>query len=51
MLAVAAGDLPIIATYAMMNEIVLQNFEPDVVYLDVRNRITHRRNEIPAQAA
>jgi aspartate 1-decarboxylase len=30
----ATGDLLIIATYAMMNEIELQNFEPDLVYVD-----------------
>ena len=46
----AAGDLLIIATYAVMNEIELQNFEPDLVYVDARNRITHHSKEIPAQA-
>jgi aspartate 1-decarboxylase len=46
----ATGDLLIIATYATMNEIELQNFEPDLVYVDSRNRITHHRNEIPAAA-
>lgn len=47
----AAGDLLIIASYAMMNEIELQNFEPDLVYVDARNRITHHSRRIPAQAA
>ena len=47
----ATGDLLIIATYAMMNEIELQNFEPDLVYVDARNRITHHSRQIPAQAA
>ena len=46
----AAGDLLIIATYAMMNEIELQNFEPDLVYVDARNRITHHSKRIPPQA-
>ena len=47
----AAGDLLIIATYATMNEVELQNFEPDLVYVDSRNRISHRCKEIPAQVA
>ena len=47
----AAGDLLIIATYAVMNEIELQNFEPDLVYVDARNRISHHSTAIPAQAA
>ena len=47
----ATGDLLIIATYATMNEIELQNFEPDLVYVDSRNRITHHSTEIPAQVA
>ena len=38
-------------TYAMMNEIELQHFEPDLVYVDARNRITHHSRQIPAQAA
>ena len=47
----AVGDLLIIATYAVMNEIELQNFQPDLVYVDARNRITRHSREIPAQAA
>ena len=47
----ATGDLLIIATYVMMNEIELQNFEPDLVYVDARNRISHHSRQIPAQAA
>ena len=47
----APGDLLIIATYAVMNEIELQNFAPDLVYVDARNRITHHSRQIPAQAA
>ena len=47
----APGDLLIIASYAAMNEIELQNFEPDLVYVDARNRITHHSRQIPAQAA
>jgi len=47
----APGDLLIIASYAMMNEIELVNFEPDLVYVDAKNRISHRSKKIPAQAA
>ena len=47
----APGDLLIIATYVMMSEMELQKFEPDLVYVDARNRITHHSRMIPAQAA
>lgn len=45
------GDLVIIATYAMYNELELQKFQPELVYVDERNRIVDRRREIPVQAA
>ena len=47
----APGDLLIIATYAMFNEIELAKFEPDPAYVDAKNRITHHSRKIPAQAA
>lgn len=47
----SAGDLLIIATYASFNEIELARFEPDLIYVDARNRIINRRKTIPAQAA
>ncbi|MDP2808948.1 MAG: aspartate 1-decarboxylase [Rhodocyclaceae bacterium] len=47
----SAGDLLIIATFAQYNEIELARFEPDLVYVDARNRITHHSKKIPAQAA
>lgn len=47
----APGDLLIIASYAMMNEIELADFEPDLVYVDAKNRITHHSKKIPAQVA
>ncbi|MBY0340644.1 MAG: aspartate 1-decarboxylase [Rhodocyclaceae bacterium] len=47
----APGDLLIIATFAMYNEIELQKFAPDLVYVDAKNRITNRSSKIPAQAA
>ena len=45
------GDIVIIATYAMYNELELQKFEPELVYVDGRNRIVNRRHQIPVQAA
>jgi len=45
------GDLVIIASYAMYNELELQKFEPDLVYVDRNNRIVNQRHQIPVQAA
>jgi aspartate 1-decarboxylase len=45
------GDLLIIATFASYNEIELAKFEPDLVYVDAKNRIINQRNKIPVQAA
>ena len=45
------GDLVIIATYAMYNELELQKFQPDLVYVDAGNRIVDKRRQIPVQAA
>jgi len=47
----APGDLLIIASYVSMNEIELAKFEPDLVYVDAKNRITHHSRRIPAQVA
>jgi len=45
------GDILIIATYAMYNEIELQKFHPQLVYVDEHNRMIASRNRIPVQAA
>ena len=45
------GDIIIIATYAMYNEIELQKYHPQLVYVDEHNRIIAQRDSIPAQAA
>jgi aspartate 1-decarboxylase len=45
------GDIIIIASYAMYNEIELQKYHPLLVYVDEHNRIIAQRNEIPVQAA
>ncbi|MDD5242016.1 MAG: aspartate 1-decarboxylase [Sulfuricella sp.] len=45
------GDLVIIATYAIYNELELQKFQPDLVYVNGLNQIVGQRHEIPVQAA
>jgi aspartate 1-decarboxylase len=45
------GDLVIIATFAVYNELELVRYAPDLVYVDTDNRIIDTRQEIPVQAA
>lgn len=47
----AAGDILIIATYAVYNELELHKFQPRLIYVDQHNRIIQQRNSIPIQAA
>ena len=47
----APGDILIIATYDTYNEIELEKFAPELVYVDALNRIVNKRHEIPVQAA
>ncbi len=47
----APGDILIIATYAIYNELELEKYKPELVYVDAMNRIKGQRNEIPVQAA
>lgn len=47
----APGDLLIVCTYAAYSEIELAKHEPDLIYVDAKNRITHRSQSIPIQAA
>ncbi|MDO8349660.1 MAG: aspartate 1-decarboxylase [Gallionella sp.] len=44
-------DILIIASYAMYSELELQKFHPQLVYVNERNRIIAKRDEIPVQAA
>ena len=44
-------DRVIIAAYAVLNQHELANFQPTLVFLDEKNRITHCRNTTPVQAA
>jgi len=45
------GDLLIIASYAVYNEIELEKFNPELVYVNNSNHIVDKRREIPVQAA
>lgn len=45
------GDLIIIATYAVYNELELARYAPELVYVDADNRIMDTRQAIPVQAA
>jgi len=45
------GDLLIIASYAAYNEIELEKFRPQLVYVDSKNVILDQRHDIPLQAA
>jgi len=47
----APGDILIIATYAIYNELELEKFRPELVYVDAMNRIKDKRRDIPVQAA
>jgi aspartate 1-decarboxylase len=47
----APGDLIIIASFAICNELEIAKFEPDLVYVDAKNRITRHSRKIPVQAA
>jgi len=47
----APGDILIIATYAVYNELELEKFKPELVYVDAMNRIKDKRHQIPVQAA
>jgi aspartate 1-decarboxylase len=45
------GDLVIIATYAVYNELELARYAPELVYIGAGNRIVATRHAIPVQAA
>jgi aspartate 1-decarboxylase len=45
------GDLVIIATYAVYNELELARYAPELVYIGAGNCIVDTRNAIPVQAA
>ena len=45
------GDILIIVTYATYTEMELQQYHPQLIYVDEQNRILDRRDQIPVQAA
>jgi aspartate 1-decarboxylase len=45
------GDILIIASYAAYNELEVQRHQPDLVYVDGRNRIKRQGHQIPLQIA
>ncbi len=45
------GDILIVATYAIYNELELERYKPVLVYVDEQNRIKDKRSAIPIQAA
>ena len=45
------GDIIIVATYAVYNELELARYAPELVYVDERNRVIETRQSIPVQAA
>lgn len=47
----APGDLLIIASYGVLTEDELRQFQPHLVYVDARNRILAERSAIPLQLA
>ena len=47
----APGDILIIATFAVYNEVELAKHEPELIYVDSQNRIVRRGHKIPVQAA
>ncbi len=45
------GDLIIVCTYILVDEIELENYKPTMVYFNAKNEITHSSHAIPIQAA
>ncbi|MEF8752337.1 MAG: aspartate 1-decarboxylase [Accumulibacter sp.] len=47
----APGDILIIASFAVYNEVELAKYAPLLIYVDTQNRIVRMAGQIPAQAA
>ncbi len=47
----APGDLLIIASFAVYNEVELVTYAPLLIYVDTQNRIVRMAGQIPTQAA
>lgn len=44
-------DIIIIASYANYNEAEITQYQPQLVYVDMQNRMVEKKNHIPVQAA
>lgn len=47
----APGDILIIASFSIYNELEAQRHEPSLIYVDSQNRIVNQKRKIPVQAA
>lgn len=47
----APGDILIIATFGIFNEVELAKLEPTLIYVDSQNRVVRRGHQVPTQAA
>lgn len=47
----APGDILIIASYSIYDQVELKNYKPSLVYVDAGNRIKRQRHKIPVQLA
>lgn len=45
------GDLVIIAAFVTLDEAEMSGYQPDLVYVDADNRISHTNHSIPKQVA
>lgn len=45
------GDLVIIAAFVQLDEAEISSYQPDLVYVDADNRISHTNHTIPKQVA
>jgi aspartate 1-decarboxylase len=47
----APGDILIIASFAVYNEVELAKYAPKLIYVDTQNRIVRIAGQVPTQAA
>jgi len=46
----APGDILIIATFGIFNEVELAKLEPTLIYVDSQNRVVRKGHQVPTQA-
>ncbi len=47
----APGDILIIATFGISNEVDLASLDPTLIYVDSQNRVVRKGHQVPTQAA